>query len=149
MQSVISILIAAITFVGSWGFSYGYTFDSNCFKHDYLIPRELGIMEDFVLTLNEDGSAELIRDGITLNGFWTNEDNLPEYSVKFPDQGLSYTMKIQQEDNGNFDAGMLLLEDWSEGYRTLCFTRLWQCGQCGSHNAEEDLFCPHCGTQRE
>ena len=148
MEQIVAILMSAMTFVGSWGFSYGYRFDSNCFSHDYLIARELGIHESFVLTLNEDGTAELHRDDAVLYGTWTNEDNLPEYTVSFPEQDLTYTMKYQDEPSVNFDEGCLVLDDWSSGFKSYCLSPVWQCGQCRSFNQQTDAFCPHCGTAR-
>ena len=148
MEAIVDLIMAAIMFVGSWGFSYGYTFDDNCLKHDYLIPREIGIRDTFVLSLNEDGTAEMNQDGNLFYGEWTNEDGLHEYSVLFPEQGLNYTMRIEDEDSVNFEPGMLILEDTSGGYLLYCFRRVWQCGECAAWNEESARFCSQCGAAK-
>ena len=149
MESIIEIITAAMIFVGSWGFSYGYHFDSNCFKHDYLIQREFGIRDTFVLTLNEDGTAIMNKDGILFEGEWTNQDGLKEYSVSFPQQGLNYTMTIEGEDSANFEPGMLCLDDFSGTFVRYCFQKVWQCEECLSYNGKDSKFCSQCGAAKK
>jgi hypothetical protein len=55
-------------------------------------------------------------------------------------------MEVKDETSENFDEGMLVLDDWSNGYCSYCFTPVWKCGTCDAFNSSSYSWCPHCGA---
>ena len=144
MASIFEIVLAAAMFIGSWGFSFGYSFDNACSERDFFIPRQVGVQDKLILNLNEDGTAEWIMDDEISYGQWTNEEGLEEYQVFFPEKGMTFSMDIEQETWDCADEGMLVLTD-NEG-RTWNFSPVRQCGTCSAYVGEENLYCPACGA---
>lgn len=149
MTSILEIILAAAMFIGSWGFSFGYTFDDACFERDFFIQRQVGAQETCVIHIYEDGTAQWIMDDEISNGQWTNEDGLEEYRLSFPEMGMAFTMEIEQSTWDCADEGMLVLtENQPGGARTWNFSRVWRCSQCSLYSTEESNYCAGCGAAR-